>query len=408
MKIVLATGIYPPDIGGPATYVRELARELVVKGARVVVVTYGREETDVTEGTEESEEAKKQWPVVWVSRKYGPLLRWWRYVRALRTHAADADVVLAFSLVSVGVPLWLTGLNKPKLVLRLGGDFLWERYTDLGGSRGLREFYEKGFGSYYVIRVLSYWLLRQFDHIVFSTRFQEEMYEKHYKRLPSHAVIENALPAPTPGPSPAAAGEGRTRHEPFRLLFMGRFVAFKNLSALLRAMMELPGVTLTLVGEGPLQHVLEGNVRGLQLQDRVVFRPKVSPEERGQYFSEHDLLVIPSVTEISPNVALEARAVGLPVLLTEENGLSETLRHGMIVRKLRKPEEICKAIREVMTNYECLTAEAAKPPIERMWGRVCEEYLTLFHRIHTPHPNPLPLLESEPRSRRPGEGISLL
>ena len=41
MKIVLATGIYPPDIGGPATYVSCLASEFSRLGMEVIVVTYG-------------------------------------------------------------------------------------------------------------------------------------------------------------------------------------------------------------------------------------------------------------------------------------------------------------------------------------------------------------------------------
>ena len=41
LKIVLATGIYPPDIGGPATYVAKLAEELPKRGCEVKVVTYG-------------------------------------------------------------------------------------------------------------------------------------------------------------------------------------------------------------------------------------------------------------------------------------------------------------------------------------------------------------------------------
>ncbi|MBI2524259.1 glycosyltransferase family 4 protein [Candidatus Peregrinibacteria bacterium] len=396
MKVVLATGIYPPDIGGPATYVRELARELARQGIGVCVVTYAREKSET------------EWDVICISKFGGPLLRWWRYARALKKHAADAEVVIAFSLVSVGVPLWLSGLRKPfdkaqgkpKLILRLGGDFLWERYTDLGGGLGLREWYESRFWQ--IVGSLARWLagslLQTFDHVVFSTRFQEEIYEKHYRGLPEHLVIENALSAPTPGPSPAAAarpdavgrGEGRTKHAPFRLLFMGRFVAFKNLPSLLRAMTELPGITLTLVGEGPLRHLLEGNVLGLHLRDRVTFHPKATPDERNEYFHSHDLLVIPSVTEISPNVALEARAAGLPVLLTEETGLSERLRQGMVVRKLRTPEHIRDAIREVVATYEHVVQEAARAPTNRPWGKVREEYFRLFSSLINPHPDPLP------------------
>ncbi len=40
MKIVLATGIYPPDIGGPATYSSALAEQLHAKGHDVTVIAY--------------------------------------------------------------------------------------------------------------------------------------------------------------------------------------------------------------------------------------------------------------------------------------------------------------------------------------------------------------------------------
>lgn len=397
MKIILATGIYPPDIGGPATYVRALVGELVKSGIEVVVVAYsrtsglGHRTSENSESRSPNPEVRGGWEVVLVPKAGGPLLRWLRYTRALRTHAADADVVLAFSLVSCGVPLWWAHLKKPfdkaqgkpKLLLRLGGDFLWERYTDCGGGLGLRAWYESRFwllvGS--LFRWLVRFLLRTFDHIVFSTRLQEAIYERHYLHLPTHTVIENALPAPTPGPSPAVAGEGRTRHAPFRLLFIGRFVAFKNLSALLRAMTELPETSLTLVGEGPLQHFLEGNVRGLHIQDQVTFHPKVNQEGRGILFREHDLLVIPSVTEMSPNTALEARVAGVPVLLTEETGLSERLRQGMIIRKLRTPEQIRDALREAMAQYERIAEEAARMPTSRPWSAIAGEYLELFPKL---------------------------
>ena len=41
MKIVLATGIYPPMIGGPATYTHALAERLSASGHDITVITYG-------------------------------------------------------------------------------------------------------------------------------------------------------------------------------------------------------------------------------------------------------------------------------------------------------------------------------------------------------------------------------
>ncbi len=43
MKFLLATGIYPPEIGGPATVIAQAAKNLRDAGHDVVVVTYGNE-----------------------------------------------------------------------------------------------------------------------------------------------------------------------------------------------------------------------------------------------------------------------------------------------------------------------------------------------------------------------------
>ena len=40
MKIVLATGIYPPEIGGPATYARILEEEMPRRGIEVTVYPF--------------------------------------------------------------------------------------------------------------------------------------------------------------------------------------------------------------------------------------------------------------------------------------------------------------------------------------------------------------------------------
>ncbi len=382
MKVILATGIYPPDIGGPATYVRHLAEELVGKGMEVTVITYTRQSS--------VPKSDEPWNIIRVDASGGPILRWRRYAKVLKEHGSDADVVECFSSVSAGVPLRMAKLKRPKKLLRLGGDFTWERYTDMGRRRSLRSFMAK----HPRLRFPMERLLKTFDHILFSTRFQEELYELAYSTLAQHSVIENALPnqAPSPQPPPPAPagqaqGEGgrpHKKHDPLRLLYLGRFVKFKNLDRLLHAVAEIPHVTLTMVGEGLERESLSALSRTLLLQGRVSIVPPVHGERIEQVFAEHDLLVLPSLTEISPNAALEARASGLPVLLTEENGLSAELRSGMILRPLLTVNDITKAILEVDHQYEELAEAAAAPfTIERGWEKVAEEHIQLFTQLLT-------------------------
>lgn len=358
MKIVLAAGIYPPAIGGPATYVAELGKRLQVAGCDVTVITYGDETA-----------AHDALPVVLVSRRGGPGLRWRRFAAMLRRHAKYADIIYAFSSISCGVPLFFARLHGPHLVLRLGGDFLWERFTDRSGMLSLREWY----GSKPWFHGMMNGVLKTFHHIVFSTMFQEELYERFYRHLPLHTVIENALPDSEP--------VLHQRHEPLRLLFLGRFVAFKNLPSLLAALIEVPSMTLTLVGEGPMEAALRSKVKELNLADRVMFQSPVAGRRKQLLLLEHDLLVLPSLTEISPHAALEARTEGLPVLLTEETGLSRMLTDGAMLRRLRTPSEIAVALREAVDRYDQLAARAAAPLPKRTWDTVCEEHLALFRSL---------------------------
>ncbi|MEK7218162.1 MAG: glycosyltransferase family 4 protein [Patescibacteria group bacterium] len=358
MKIILATGVYPPTIGGPATYVKNIARRLMEMDEQVTVVAYA------PRGPVE----EVPWKVVTVSRR-GPLLRWWRFARALKREAKDADIVYGFSAVSVGVPLMMARLKKPKKILRLGGDFLWERYTDLRGKKTLSQWYAARPPAMAILGRI----LRSFDHVVFSTWFQEQLYKRVYPRLPRHSVIENALPH----------GELllHVRHEPFRLLFLGRFVRFKNLRPLLRAVANLPHVTLTLQGEGPASRELSQLAQKLRLKGRLTFLPPVHGEEKEKTLREHDLLIIPSLTEISPHAALEARSHGLPVLLTAETGLGDELRDGMIVAPLRTTEEITRAVLEAEHHYEVIAQKSASPFQKRSWEDVAREHRALFQAL---------------------------
>lgn len=358
MRVVLATGIYPPEIGGPATYVAALARALRAKGVVVQIIAYGEPHAhDASEG------------VTRVSRAGGPLLRYVRYARTLRTIAAESDVIEAFSSVSVGIPLWLSHLRRPKKILRLGGDFLWERATDRGEERGLRQWYEAGQRGTGFMNGL----LRTFDVLVFSTAFQEELYRRVYRHLPLLTVIENVFPHGTP--------VLHARHDTLRLLFFGRFVAFKNLTALIDALPLLPRTTLTLAGEGPMEHALHSHVQRRGLSDRVTFLPPQHGTEKDALLQEHDVLVLPSTTEISPNTALEARAAGLPVLLTQETGLSRELLEGVTLHALRTPDDIAAAVKSVVDAYDVHAERSAQALPKRDWNLLADEHIALFSSV---------------------------
>ncbi|MDC3252884.1 N-acetyl-alpha-D-glucosaminyl L-malate synthase BshA [Crocinitomicaceae bacterium] len=88
---------------------------------------------------------------------------------------------------------------------------------------------------------------------------------------------------------------------------------------------EIPS-KLLLVGDGPDRYVLEELCAELNLCNRVVFAGKV--RDTAQVLAISDLFILPSETESFGLAALEAMAMGVPVISSNTGGIPEVNVHG--------------------------------------------------------------------------------
>src|SRR3990167_4912909 len=120
-NILICSGIYPPDIGGPAKYAKNLTDEFSRNGNKVKVLAYGIE---------------KKLPIA--------IRHMWYFLRTIFA-LPKADLVIGLDIFSTGFPAVLAGkIFGKKTILRVGGDFLWETYIESTGHLiKLKDFYEK-------------------------------------------------------------------------------------------------------------------------------------------------------------------------------------------------------------------------------------------------------------------------
>lgn len=111
------------------------------------------------------------------------------------------------------------------------------------------------------------------------------------------------------------------------LLFVGSLVDRKGPDLLLRAAATL-AVPVVVVGEGPLIGALVALARDLHMDDRVEFVGAVDPEDVATYYRGARALVLPSVSEGVPLVALEALRLGCPVVASDVGGIATVICHG--------------------------------------------------------------------------------
>ena len=118
-----------------------------------------------------------------------------------------------------------------------------------------------------------------------------------------------------------------------RILFIGRLAAVKGVRLLLEAVATLrarhPGLTLTLVGDGPDRSGLEARAQALGLGDAVTFTGYLGEAGVAEVLARSDMLVLPSFAEGVPVVLMEAMASGLPVVATRVGGVAELVEDGV-------------------------------------------------------------------------------
>lgn len=147
-------------------------------------------------------------------------------------------------------------------------------------------------------------------------------------------TIRNGIAAPIPSrPRVALRSEGGFGDAPV-LLMAARFAEQKGHSLLLDALPAIraacPGVVLLLAGDGPLATAIARRIARDGLADTV--RMLGNRSDVADLMLLADLLVLPSAFEGLPLVALEAMALGLPIVATDAPGNAEAIDHGVTGR----------------------------------------------------------------------------
>src|SRR5215831_294034 len=137
LRVCIITGIFPPDIGGPATYVPHIAAALAERGHSITVLTLSDHL--------EHDDSQYGFRVVRLPRRLSKPWRWLRtMVEILRLgQAADVLFVNGLAIEAVLANLWL---RRP-LVQKVVGDLAWEWATNRGWVKdGFEDFQKLRYG----------------------------------------------------------------------------------------------------------------------------------------------------------------------------------------------------------------------------------------------------------------------
>ena len=316
MKVEVVSGIWPPDVGGPASHAPELAAWLRRRGHDVEVFVTAAEAP-----------AREEYPVRWVSRRLPPGVRHAAVVASLARRARHADVVYTTGMFGRS---WAgaSGARRP-YVVKLTADPAFERArrrSIVGGD--VDEFQRlRGGAAVRLLRIARDVELRGAAHVFTPSAYLRELAVTWGVRAERVSVLPNPAPA-LPELAPRMDLRRTFGMNGLTLAFAGRLTAQKSLGVALDALAHVDDVTLIVAGDGDERAPLEERADELGLGPRVRFLGPLPRERVVELFHAADASILSSSWENFPHSVVEALAAGTPVLATAAGGVAEVVQDG--------------------------------------------------------------------------------
>jgi len=316
MKLLIATGVYPPESGGPATYTKLLEDKLPALGFEVGVLPFR------------------------VVRHLPPGVRHVVYVWKCITHARGAEVIYAQDTVSVGLPACLAALiTGKKFVVRIPGDFAWEQGKNrFGVTETLDEFQDKKYGlRVEFLRSLQKFVVRHALKIVAPSDYSKRFVLKW--GVPEEKVVRiyNSMELKIEVDAPANRPQG------FLIVSSGRNVPWKGFEALREVVAREKNWNLFIAEELPRKEALG-------------------------WVKSADVYVLNSWYEGLSHQLLETMALKTPIIATAVGGTPELITdqvEGLLIPP-KDNEALYRALKAVEADREAAKkrAEAAHAKVQ--------------------------------------------
>jgi glycosyltransferase involved in cell wall biosynthesis len=140
---------------------------------------------------------------------------------------------------------------------------------------------------------------------------------------------------------------------------------------------EKLGLTVRWIGVNPDQIQILKNNQSLSLE------PPSSLEEQPRLLDECLIVMVPSLTESFSQVALEAMARGVPVVVSEDVGIASlvrTYRAGEVVN-FSEVNMLIESIKKIMKDYENYSKNALLCALDHTWQKIIRKYLAIYRTI---------------------------
>ncbi len=356
MKILQVSHRFPPHPGGVEYHVQRLSKFLASRGHEVTVLTTSRELSG--RAVEDGYEVYRFRSIAEPLRN--PLSL--KLPLKFRHLADDSDIVHMHSVYTFTTLLSYPFSPKERTLITLHGRAIYSGFYSL-----IAALYER----------ISFRLVRNAASFIALTDLDRDLMVRRGIQEEKVVVIPNFVDV-NELDSLASRSRVAEKEAEIQLLFVGGLVEAKGLDRFLLDMRMLEeDVGLWIVGDGPMRSKLERISKGMNVR----FLGSLSREEWVPYALGSDAMVLPSRSEGFPTVALEAMALGRPLILSDIGVHRRLFRDAAILYRPGRPDSLKMALK-MLDSSGNLVKEGRRIVEEVYDVRVVgEEILELYRRL---------------------------
>ena len=361
MDILITVGIFPPDIGGPASFVPKISKYLISKGHKVKIISLSEKENLNYED---------EINVTRINRNLPIIFRWFKTITKIYKSAKNSDLIFVNGL---GTETTIANIFLRKIIIRkIVGDPVWERvYNKKLTSESFDSFQKnKQRLSISIQKNIRNWSIKNSNLIITPS--------EHLKTFVQNIGFENDIYVINNGVEIKQIEKVTLENKIIKLVVVSRLVNQKNIDIVIKAVkrIEDKNILLNIVGDGPEVNNLKNLVKEKSLNKRVSFIGKIKNSELHNYLEDADIFIQASNYEGLPHSILEAINYEIPILSTEVGGCSVILNkgeRGYIIPMPVSEVEISEEIRTIINNKN-----EAKSKV-----KLAKNYLNQEHNFNT-------------------------
>jgi glycosyltransferase involved in cell wall biosynthesis len=318
MRVLIVSGIWPPEVGGPASHGPEFGRFLIDRGHQVRAVSTTRGAGALDRGI----------PLTTSRGDRQLLIRLPAGALAVIAAARRADVIYATGMYARSA--LASVLRRVPLVVKLVNDPAYDRARSLGVFSGTLEEFQgrQTQSSVRALKRLRQLTLSRASRVIIPSRFFADI--ACGWGLPSDRI--SVVPNPAPRIDRLTSRDelrGRLGIGFPTFVFVGRLVDAKNLPLAITALGAVPDASLVVIGDGPEREDLIRIIAKSGIGERISLKGALPRAAAIEWLRAADAAILPSKFENFPHAAVEALAAGTPVIATSVGGVPEIVETGV-------------------------------------------------------------------------------